>query len=420
MTEFFDSLQSRLDVLRGYRDKLNHLLAQDFNLVDLLHPDEYRLSALIAFLLDPNGGHGQRDSFLQRFLLRAQDQGIAAASALAKNILSGQEVHVALEESTRRNRRIDIVVSVGSAAIGIENKPWAVHQDAQLADYAADLQRYESSGLIYLAGSPGEPSEESLPTTQRQYLLDQHRYAEWTYRHELAEWLAECSKVCEADKICWLLRDFRSYALTNFGLLGGSAMLDEPEEREIVDFVMAGTPQRLHLAVGIHAAFEKIREEVIRRFARELVAALEKELPAVDRWQVDAGKLLGNPLGNDVGLVVRHEGWEEGIDVRLWADSYGPRDWWLGVQTPTTYSGFDALRGKLATTLGDSVYPDVSDFPWWRRFEGKWADWTLADWRQNPAVLALGKGGVGEYAEYLLRSLVQITRAAHAALRPTA
>lgn len=67
---FFDELRNRLALARDYDGQLNRLLAQRFNLVDFLQPDEYRLSELTALLLDPAGSHGQGQAFLRQFLSR--------------------------------------------------------------------------------------------------------------------------------------------------------------------------------------------------------------------------------------------------------------------------------------------------------------------------------------------------------------
>jgi hypothetical protein len=215
--QFLTDLRSRLVVVRDYRARFNVALAQDFNFIGFLRPDEYRLSELITLLLDPTGGHGQRSAFLKLFVERVAREEIPAAIALARAVNDGAEFHVALEESTRRNRRIDIVLSANSAAIGIENKPWAGPQEQQLGDYAKDLEkRYRVSALMYLSGDPTSPPEISLSVPDRQLLLDRHRYVEWTYHHDLAEWLNDCAKACDADKIRWLLRDFREYVLSNF------------------------------------------------------------------------------------------------------------------------------------------------------------------------------------------------------------
>jgi hypothetical protein len=216
---FFDELSNRLVLLRDYDEQLDRLVAQRFNLIDFLQPDEYRLSELIALLLDPAGLHGQGPAFLRQFLSRLSAAPAARAFASALS-LCDREVSVALEEPTRQGRRIDLVVSLGhSIGIGIENKPWAGAQLGQLSDYAKQLEaQYSTWLLIYLSDTGDPPPMESLPRERRDDLLAAGTYVEWTYPVEFATWLKECSQVCEAEKLRWLIRDFHRYVVSSFGL----------------------------------------------------------------------------------------------------------------------------------------------------------------------------------------------------------
>jgi PD-(D/E)XK nuclease superfamily len=197
-------------------EKLNRALASEFNFIDFLRPDELRVSELIAFLLDPRGGHGQGAAFLQRFLQYLNN--VEAATAMSEEVANGMSVHVALEQPTRLGRRIDIVVSVGQIGIGIENKPWAQDQEAQLSHYADYLEKRfrKAWALIYLRGYSGVPNDTVLPAERRRCLLENHSYIEWSYWADLAKWLKACIEVCEAEKVRWLLRDFLAYVQLNF------------------------------------------------------------------------------------------------------------------------------------------------------------------------------------------------------------
>jgi PD-(D/E)XK nuclease superfamily len=212
---FLSDLQKRSDLMRHNRENLNRTLASGFNLIDFLRPDEYRLSEMIALLLNPQGGHGQGTVFLQRFLQQLND--VKAATALSEEVVNGKSVYVALEQRTRHGRRIDIVLSAGRVGIGIENKPWALDQEGQLDDYAYDLEkRFHKWALVYVRGYGGLPSERVLPKARRTLLLEQHTYAEWRYWSDLTKWLKDCLEVCEAEKVRWLLRDFLAYVQSNF------------------------------------------------------------------------------------------------------------------------------------------------------------------------------------------------------------
>lgn len=200
--------------------------------------------------------------------------------------------------------------------------------------------------------------------------------------------------------------------------MSGETVLDDTEQRQILDYVMADYPnrlERLELAVGVYAAFEAIREAVIRQFVGQLADRLAVTLPREKGWNVIAVSLLDQPIGKGA-VVIRREGWTDGISVKLQAEADGPRGWWLGVEVLPECPIFEAITTHLTEKLGEAK-TDAPQYPWWRSFEGKWKHWKLADWRQPWAVLALGEGGAGSYGSYLCESLVRIATELHEAAR---
>jgi hypothetical protein len=89
-------------------------LAPDFNVFDFIAPDELRLSSILAWLLDPAGSHGQGSLFLVELLrelgLDGPMDGLDAS-------------RVGVEVQTHERRRVDVVVRMPGAILGVENKP---------------------------------------------------------------------------------------------------------------------------------------------------------------------------------------------------------------------------------------------------------------------------------------------------------
>jgi hypothetical protein len=194
----------------------------------------------------------------------------------------------------------------------------------------------------------------------------------------------------------------------------GERVLDDTEQRQILDYVMADQPNRLdrlELAVGVYAAFEAIREAVIRQFIGQLADRVAATLRREEGWNVDAASLLDQPKGKGA-VTIRSETWMDGVSVKLQADADGPRGWWLGVETLPGCAIFEIITKHLSEKLGEAK-TDPPQYPWWRNFEGRWKNWTLADWRQPQAVLAIGEGATGLYGKYLRESLVEIATALH-------
>jgi len=121
-------------------------LAPDFHLFSLFSINEMALSNCLAFLLDENETHGQKDLFINKFYKQFSAQ---------KNIqLTPNQYYVDIEYMINTGRRIDILLTDHKNYIAIENKPWACDQEEQLKDYGTWLQQQAQNDenwlLIYL------------------------------------------------------------------------------------------------------------------------------------------------------------------------------------------------------------------------------------------------------------------------------
>ena len=174
---FFEGAKQGLNVLRPAVAELDRHLARRFNFFHSIAffgsiplKREDRMSYVLAYLLDPDETHGQRDLFLGKFL---EDVNVDWLSGSNWSLVSiGREVPTTQIENW--NRRIDIEIAFqiddDPAAIAIENKPWAGDQDQQLSDYARHLESmYEGRfKLIYLTPKGEDPSEYSIKREKRE------------------------------------------------------------------------------------------------------------------------------------------------------------------------------------------------------------------------------------------------------------
>lgn len=230
LEKFFDPLIFGYRVAKEIKKRTDKYLASDFNLIEIMGPDENKLSDIIALLIDPNGAHGQGKVFLEKFLkeILKQIKGQTSNSQLQDiNTLLSCKISVSRESFTaqieNQNRKIDLTVEFKNPksdklafVIGIENKPWADDPENQIEDYIKHLDRISGNDylLIYLPGLKREA--ESIKPETKEKLKQRGKFLETNYRKLLIPWLRECIKECEADKVRWFLKDFVSWIEKSF------------------------------------------------------------------------------------------------------------------------------------------------------------------------------------------------------------
>lgn len=211
--KFLSIIQSKLEVKDELVAAQASQLAPGFNALEILYPDENRLSSVIGMLLDPEGEHGQKDVFLKLFLEKTH---IEIPFKKGSRTIRGLEVSTNLIENCQR--RIDILIDFGNFGLAIENKPWAVDQKDQLADYESYLcRRYKNNYiLIYLSGDGSDPGEQSTSSTQKAEI--QHRNGKIkvvSYKY-LGEWVESCIDKCHSSRVRFFLEDFKNYIQKKF------------------------------------------------------------------------------------------------------------------------------------------------------------------------------------------------------------
>lgn len=150
------------------RDKIESDPFRIFNVFDVLSVQykEVIMCRMLKELLDPKGKHGKGNKFLKLFfqVIKESKCEIVPDEDLDKS----SNVQVSNEYVIDGNRRIDILVKVGTRYIPIEVKIEACDQQNQVRDYLNYCQtKLEQSGnkgktvLLYLTLDGHEPSEKS-------------------------------------------------------------------------------------------------------------------------------------------------------------------------------------------------------------------------------------------------------------------
>ena len=226
---FFEPLVREYRTYRKLERRFNKETAARFNLVGIWQPSETQVSRILATLLDPNGPHGQGGVYLKEFVRTIHDHtrrgetlGKAAygQGLLDEEALWFDRAVVRREEMIIGARRIDIYMEVprgneNRVVIGIENKPRAGEQDAQIADYVQGLRsRCGRSGglgpiLLYLTGDGRRPT--TWVEQDADYVLCV------SYPGFLKEWIKRSMRITSPDKLRNFFRDFASWIDENFG-----------------------------------------------------------------------------------------------------------------------------------------------------------------------------------------------------------
>jgi hypothetical protein len=204
LQKFFDGGSLQMQSQR----RLDKKRASEFNVFDLIIPDENKLSDVLWVLLDPEGRHGQGDLFL-RLLFR--QLGVGSGLKHTRNATVQREAPTHGIQKYRR--RIDVFVKAG-VLVAIENKIDSSEGPEQVKDYLEHLDyctkgNRKDSVLIYL--SPDGRRPESLNRATFDEAITSGRLQCWRHQIELRGWLAACRRHCQAEKIRIFLSDFMTY-----------------------------------------------------------------------------------------------------------------------------------------------------------------------------------------------------------------
>jgi hypothetical protein len=206
--------------------EIDRAAAPDFSVFNFFYVDEMALSGIMAHLLSPAASHGQGTLFLKLFIQRINSEFLSKddqprqldLSSLEKTSVTTEAFTSHIENS---QRRIDILLeNPPHWVLGIENKPWAGEQEDQLKDYQAELDsKYkgetERRHMIYISGDCTKSST-ALPEfppfyfgyTRSQNCPEDHPHFD--------DWLIDCARQCQAEKVRHFLLDFRQWIRCQF------------------------------------------------------------------------------------------------------------------------------------------------------------------------------------------------------------
>ena len=419
LERFFAEIAPRLETAQTLDDELDRQLARRFNVFRYLRTDEKGFSRMIADLLDPAGDHGQGAAFLKLLT-----EKLEFAQDVNPSDLGNAKVQT--ERQIDGRRRIDIVVEIDSEhCLAIENKSnFAGDQERQVADDLAWLKReYRSSLLVYLSPTGDGPSEESVAretieelgkTRPRRFVImpcDQDAtssdeiFDNLRLQFSLVDWLADCRRNCDVDRLRWYLREIETYCRQRYG----GTIVTDSKKSAVADFVR-GDSRNVATAMAVH----KVWPDVAQKIKSEFLDLIWQRLPE----DMVGNRKYGKKRGESYVYIYRKswrpfvvDGQERWTIICMQAEASEGTNWDIGISSPAVSRVSDDDRkrcqelheeiGELSKRLGKNQ----NDFwPWWEWVDERYRHWNSLIPQLHEEAVAEG----GEITTYFVRKFKEI------------
>lgn len=324
-----------------YRERL----APDFNPLDFVHLDELRLSELMAWLLNPEGNHGQGGAFLEIFSGLTGERWSSAQCAGANVFL----------EHGSGNGRIDLIVKSGTRAIAIENKPFADDQPEQISRYLQFLDGLALSEyrLLYLTPDGTLPTEYSIGSDLAKIRADRNQLRAISYTTTVLEWLQGCKAVCRADRIAVFIDEMGRSFRKKF-----AGVADMSDHEHMLD-VMLESPQNVLAAMMVANNASAMKDRLISSLQEQLQATADKNswrmewnASSTRKWS-DINFYISETCPTYVSFIFDRTQFNE-LSISVRKKEKSP------VAVVTTH------RESIVNTVGDAQGKATEEHIWWR------------------------------------------------------
>ena len=428
LERFFAEIAPRLETAQTLDDELDRQLARRFNVFRYLRTDEKGFSRMIADLLDPAGAHGQGAIFLKLLTDKLE-----FAQDLNSSDLSNAKVQ--MERQIVGRRRIDIVVEIDSThCLAIENKSnSAADSKRQVADDLDWLvEGYSHSLLVYLSPTGDGPSEDSVAretikglrtATPRRFVImscdsssetSDDGFDELRSKFSLVDWLADCRRNCDVDRLRWYLREIETYCRQRYG---GNKVTDS-KKSTVADFVR-GDSKNVATAMAVYVVWPEVAREIKSKFLdlveQRVGDMLKGRLPDIC-WDWSYGEKRGER--SYIGIYrecwrpyVVDGGQEEHTTIYMQAEAPNLTNWDIGVWSPASsrVSRDDRERSeklhKEIGSLAESLRKKQnSEWPWWEWIDEKYRHWDSLIPKLHEEVAK----DSGEITDYFVQKFKQI------------
>ena len=260
-------MESVLDrVIKQNTENVNLLKTKDYNIFSVLQiqSKEVLICRMIADLLNPRGQHGAGAEYLKIFLrdclgMEKMDTKLA------------DQAIVTAEYAIDDERRIDIVIEIGSYFLPIEVKIYAADQKSQCFDYYQYAKRRDAQAKVYYLTLDGHrPGKDS--TSSGSQSVPEEDIVCLSFRVHILNWLKAC-KSCENTGMVPILEQF----IQNIEQISGYTS-EKVRNMVIDELLKSGDSLRagMQIADSINAAKAKLIYLVFEEFEKQLAGVAER------------------------------------------------------------------------------------------------------------------------------------------------
>ena len=425
LERFFAEVAPRLETAQTLDDELDRQLARRFNVFRYLRTDEMGFSRMIADLLDPAGDHGQGAAFLK--LLTAK---LEFAQDVNPSDLGNATVQT--ERQIDGRRRIDIVVEIdGKHCLAIENKSnFAGDQEDQVEDYLDWLKQYDHSLLVYLSPAGNGPLKTSMAretiedletSTPRRFVImpcgsnnvPDDGFDKLRLESSLVNWLADCRKNCDVDRLRWYLREAETYCRQRYG---GNAVTNTA--KDAVEDFLRRHHEHFTTALAVHETWPKLSRAVKYDFLELIMNMINEDLAALFDEDSEPGIWWDHgPKSFESYISIRCKTWrpyvvdgqEKFTCVEMIAGSPEDAGWYYRVWSPAINAvskDDQERRRKLRQELSSLQMRWNQWHPCWKFVDERYRDWNPLVPKLHEEVEA-ARDGEGEFRGEVAKTLVE-------------
>jgi hypothetical protein len=257
-------------------------------------------------------------------------------------------------------------VKEGDTRFIIENKLWARDQPDQLERYLNDIKKGDGF-LVYLSIEKREEESghwsRTISPESKKSAIAQGRLFLTHYKLHMNDWIDECQKIVESDKIRWFLNEIKQLVSREF--YGGNSLMDH--DNAMVEYLMKDR-KAFETAFIVVSNFDKVKETLAQKYVSDISEKLKEAIQEFKNWDIttDDGKSIIVKSKDDCGMTIDFGFYKTPYHNSYYAirDEHACK---TGGKERSEYA--DKIKEKATESLQLSSLDDDRRYPWWTQFK---------------------------------------------------